>query len=209
MSDFSDRFPQAELKRPVARVSQAPDPIEPVGRCYPMIAPDVATRPRDTALICRGGHVITDSCERNPSLMTAFCRSCGLPAISKCESCGWPIEGIGEGGWQTDGWLPKACSKCGKPLPWARQETVREEVYPAGANRSEARTLPKVKLNSSRDAFLKPHLAKRTRNGIADGAEVSSSSLQRWHEGKSRLSPDNRVKLAKLLKVDPASIPND
>jgi hypothetical protein len=84
------------------------------------------------------------------------------------------------------------------PAPGNRQKRPSPEA---------AVSAPRV--HPSREAFLRPHLVKRTRNAIADAADISSSSLQRWHEGKSRLSPENRGKLAKHLRVNPLTIPND
>ncbi len=61
---------------------------------------------------------------------------------------------------------------------------------------------------AARAAFLKSHLLKDTRNSIAEGAGIAPSSLQRWHEGKTRLRVDNAAKLARFLGVDPRTIPN-
>jgi transcriptional regulator with XRE-family HTH domain len=65
------------------------------------------------------------------------------------------------------------------------------------------------KHHPTRHEFLVPHLLKCSRNAIAEDADITPSSLQRWHEGKSRLSPDNLSKLAKRLKVDARTIPNE
>jgi len=75
------------------------------------------------------------------------------------------------------------------------------------ATRKQDADLPKH--HPARDAFLQPCLLNETRNAIAEGADFSPSSLQRWHEGKSRLRPDNLSKLAKYLNRDAGVIPNN
>jgi hypothetical protein len=83
----------------------------------------------DTALICKAGHVINSSAERNPGGNAAFCTGCGEPVIGKCENCNAPIHGekyeeddlpLDLGGPDNLGFhdVPAHCHACGKPYPW-------------------------------------------------------------------------------------------
>jgi len=59
-----------------------------------------------------------------------------------------------------------------------------------------------------REEFMRPILTKRTLSAIATRSGVEYSSLHRWHAGKTRLSPENRTKLARDLDVELALIPD-
>lgn len=68
------------------------------------------------AIICKNGHVL--SCRY--SYQHKFCKTCGAEAISRCESCGYIIEGdlLSSGILTTYYEKPYYCPKCGAPYPW-------------------------------------------------------------------------------------------
>ena len=59
-----------------------------------------------------------------------------------------------------------------------------------------------------RREFIGPFLLKETLSGVATRSGIGYSSLYRWRSGETRLSPENRSKLADHLKVDLTRIPN-
>ena len=77
---------------------------------------------QDTMLVCKNGHVITDSLRASPSSARKHCDRCGAEAISTCQSCGASIPGMTH--YQDVVALtglppaPKYCHNCGKPFPW-------------------------------------------------------------------------------------------
>jgi hypothetical protein len=48
----------------------------------------------------------------------------------------------------------------------------------------------------------------RTVSAIATAGAISPSSLYRWLDGTSSLAPENRSKLAQVLKVNVDDVPN-
>ncbi len=84
-----------------------------------------------TMLVCKNGHVITDSLERS-ACDDKFCDRCGAPTISSCPTCGAKIRGDTKGGGVfIVGYVtpaPKYCPECGAPFPWtiATIESLRE-----------------------------------------------------------------------------------
>lgn len=60
----------------------------------------------------------------------------------------------------------------------------------------------------ARQVFLAPFRKKRSLNALAEDWEIEYSSLHRWQAGKSsKLSTENRAKLAEHTKMDVDSIP--
>lgn len=68
------------------------------------------------AIICKNGHVL--SCTN--SYQHQFCKTCGAEAVSRCESCGYIIEGyLLDSSILTSYYKkPYYCPKCGVPYPW-------------------------------------------------------------------------------------------
>ena len=79
------------------------------------------------------------------------------------------------------------------------EPTVRREAKPEKAG--------KVEHAARRQQFMAPFLKKETLSSIATGSELTHSSLHRWHNGRSRLRPENQAKLAAYLHTD-KEIPN-
>ncbi|AKI97988.1 DUF2321 domain-containing protein [Kosmotoga pacifica] len=77
------------------------------------------------ALICKNGHIITDTIDTQPEKYEKYCSKCGAETIKKCEHCGAFIRGDYEiPGFVTIGFppeLPKYCHNCGKPYPWTEK----------------------------------------------------------------------------------------
>ncbi len=71
------------------------------------------------ASICRNGHVITIWGDKSADFGRKFCPECGQPAVTTCEHCQEPVQGIEEGEWQEQFWrYPYFCFNCGQPYPW-------------------------------------------------------------------------------------------
>lgn len=87
--------------------------------------------PQDVAQICRNGHLVLGSLQRSPQFRKSFCEDCGAPTIEQCQTCSWPIAGIGPNAWMGGGGPykpPRYCGECGKPFPWTETalEAARE-----------------------------------------------------------------------------------
>jgi hypothetical protein len=105
------------------------------------------TKPfRDTMLVCRNGHVLTDLLHSESSTGAGNCPRCGAAALSHCLTCGQPIAGgalvpgltlLGRGT------PPDYCSGCGAPFPW---KTLDDSCRPDPIRKLERllRRLPRV-----------------------------------------------------------------
>jgi len=78
-----------------------------------------------TALICKNGHLITDSVEDEPFARQNYCSICGAEIISACPECGATF--IGAKHYQQADFtdlgssrVPAYCRQCGKPHPWTQ-----------------------------------------------------------------------------------------
>ena len=85
----------------------------------------------DTALVCRNGHVITDTMKTSPGMIAKFCIKCGAEVVSECENCHADIRGY----YHVPGVIglfeynpPKFCHECGTAYPWTatRLEALKE-----------------------------------------------------------------------------------
>ncbi len=77
---------------------------------------------RDTMLVCKNGHVITDSLGASRIAAPNRCSKCGAETISACPSCGQSIPGVTHYddvvALTSQLPAPDFCSNCGKPFPW-------------------------------------------------------------------------------------------
>ena len=75
-----------------------------------------------TAQICWNGHMITDSADVCPDLVSSFCSDCGAETTTNCSKCNemirgdYHVEGVLSVGHRTP--VPKYCHNCGVPYPW-------------------------------------------------------------------------------------------
>ena len=109
-----------------------------------------------TALICKNGHLITDSLEDEPFAQQNFCSICGAEIISACSECGTKFIGAKryeQNAFTTPGprKVPAYCRQCGKPYPWtqaaldAATALIREEDELSEAQREQLVTsLPDI-----------------------------------------------------------------
>jgi hypothetical protein len=77
--------------------------------------------PEHIAQICLNGHLVLGSIQEFPQFRKPFCEDCGSPTIEQCQTCSWPIAGIGPNAWMGGGGPyrpPRYCGECGKPFPW-------------------------------------------------------------------------------------------
>jgi len=87
--------------------------------------------------------------------------------------------------------------------------TLLEEVLNAKARSQKPRDTPeRRRAKGHRQDFMSSYLKKWTLSATSTRSGVGWSSLHRWFNGKSRLSPENITKLADFLKVDSKQIPN-
>src|ERR1019366_5408672 len=92
-------------------------------------------RPQDVAQICRNGHLVLGSLNRFPQFRMSFCTDCGAATIEECQSCHWPIAGVGSQSWMGGGGPyqpPKYCQECGKPFPWTEMALSAAREYTDG-----------------------------------------------------------------------------
>lgn len=75
-----------------------------------------------TQLVCLNGHQITDRLESFSGIKD-FCKDCGSPTISKCQSCDksilghYEVSGVVYIGSSTAD-VPSYCPSCGEAFPW-------------------------------------------------------------------------------------------
>jgi len=78
-----------------------------------------APRQRDTAAVCRRGHVATSRAETVE--YGVRCKFCGSEVITACPACGERIPGM----WQRVAAHyspPDFCERCGEPYPWLSRQ---------------------------------------------------------------------------------------
>jgi hypothetical protein len=88
--------------------------------------------PEDIAQVCRNGHLVLGSLQRFPQFSKSYCEDCGAATIDQCQSCGWPIRGIGEYAWMGTGESyrpPNYCGTCGRPFPWTETALAAAKEY--------------------------------------------------------------------------------
>jgi REase_DpnII-MboI/Uncharacterized protein conserved in bacteria (DUF2321) len=78
----------------------------------------------DRLQVCRNGHAITWSADKNPQERRSFCPECGAPTIMNCPDCGARIKGRRYTGSMLMEQVrkkpvPGFCEACGKAYPWA------------------------------------------------------------------------------------------
>ena len=89
-------------------------------------------RPKHVAQICLQGHLVLGSLKELPEFRKSFCEQCGTATISECQTCGWPIAGIGPDSWMGGGGPykpPKFCGECGRPFPWTEMALSAAKEY--------------------------------------------------------------------------------
>jgi hypothetical protein len=88
--------------------------------------------PEHVAQICRNGHLVLSSLKTFPQFRKPFCEKCGAATIEACQTCGWPITGIGPNAWMGAAGPyqpPKYCGECGKPFPWTETALTAAKEY--------------------------------------------------------------------------------
>lgn len=139
-----------------------------------------------TAQVCRNGHAITDSVDRNPGLRSSFCRSCGAATMTECESCHAPIRGY----YHVEKVLclggeyhpPDYCHSCGVAYPWTRLKIVAAEE--AAEEIAELTAAERDQLKASIPALMGQGLAtdlavSRVRRALKKLGAVGAQTLQK------------------------------
>ena len=88
--------------------------------------------PKDVAQVCRNGHLVLGSLREFPQFRKSFCEDCGEPTIEQCQTCSWPIAGVGPDSWMSGSGPykpPKYCGECGNPFPWTERALAAAREY--------------------------------------------------------------------------------
>jgi len=88
--------------------------------------------PEHVAQVCRSGHLVLGSLKSCSQLRKSFCEDCGAPTIDQCQTCCWPIAGLGPDSWMGGGgpWKPpNYCGECGSPFPWTATALATAKEY--------------------------------------------------------------------------------
>jgi hypothetical protein len=67
-----------------------------------------------------------------PQFRKSFCEECGAPTIDQCQTCCWPIAGLGPNSWMSGGGPfkpPNYCGECGSPFPWTATALTAAREY--------------------------------------------------------------------------------
>jgi hypothetical protein len=88
--------------------------------------------PEHVAQVCRSGHVVLGSLKSFPQFRKSFCEDCGAPTIDRCQTCHWPIAGVGPNSWMGGRGPfkpPNYCGECGSPFPWTEAALTAAKEY--------------------------------------------------------------------------------
>ena len=146
---------------------------------------DRKPHPKDVAQICRNGHLILGSLNRFPQFRQSFCTDCGAATINECQTCHWPIEGIGERAWMEGGgpYRPrKFCEECGTPFPWTETALSAAKEYTDDLDQLSAEEKNALKGtfdDLTSDTPRTPVAANRFKKFIAKVGPVAGSVLQK------------------------------
>jgi hypothetical protein len=108
--------------------------------------------PEHIAQICRNGHLVLSSLHDFPQFRKTFCEDCGAATIEQCQTCSWPITGLGPHSWMGGGGAykpPRYCGECGKPFPWT--ETALEAAREYADDLDQLSSEEKAKLKATFD----------------------------------------------------------
>jgi hypothetical protein len=146
---------------------------------------DRKPHPKDVAQICRNGHLILGSLNRFPQFRKSFCTDCGAATINECQTCHWPIEGIGDSAWMGGGGPyrpPKFCEECGTPFPWTETALSAAKEYTDDLDQLsvEEKTALKGTFDDlTSDTPRTPVAANRFKKFIAKVGPVAGGVLQK------------------------------
>jgi hypothetical protein len=88
--------------------------------------------PEHVAQVCRSGHLVLGSLKTFPQFEKSFCEERGAPTIDQCQTCHWPIAGLGPDSWMRGGGPfkpPNYCGECGNPFPWTATAVAAAKEY--------------------------------------------------------------------------------
>lgn len=144
-------------------------------------------RPADVAQVCRNGHLIVGSANRFPQFKKSFCQECGAATIDACQSCDWPIEGIGQEDWMSNMGPyrpPKYCGQCGNPFPWTETALLAAKEY-----------TDELDLNPDEKAQL-----KRTLDDLTRDSDRTPLAVSRFKKFISKIGPQAGAVLQKIIE---------
>lgn len=133
------------------------------------------------AIICKNGHVL--SCTN--SYQHQFCKTCGAEAISRCESCGYIIEGdlLSSSILTAYYEKPYYCPKCGAPYPWTIKLIDNAVELASLDTPLDEQSLAVIKnaipylITESIDTPVQAAKFANTINGLSDYARAAIKSL--------------------------------
>ncbi len=139
----------------------------------------------DVAQVCRSGHLVLSSLQRFPQFRKSFCEDCGAPTIDQCQTCGWPIAGLGPNSWMGGGGPfkpPNYCGECGSPFPWTATALAAAKEYTDDLDQlslEEKDALKSTFADLTSDTARTPLAASRFKKVTNKIGPVASSILQK------------------------------
>jgi hypothetical protein len=141
--------------------------------------------PEHVAQVCRSGHVVLGSLKSFPQFRKSFCEDCGAPAIDQCQTCHWPIAGIGPNSWMGGGGRfkpPNYCGECGNPFPWTAAALSAAREYTDELDQltqEEKDALKNTLIDLTTDTSRTPLAASRFKTVIRKIGPVAGNILQK------------------------------
>jgi hypothetical protein len=145
-------------------------------------------RPEHIAQICLRGHLVLGSLKSFPQFAQPFCEDCGDATISECQTCHWPIRGLGPNSWMVGGGQyrpPKFCGECGKPFPWTEMALAAAKEYTDGIDQ----------LSVEEKAML-----KRDFDDLVSETPRTPVATSRWKKFMGKIGPAAGAVLQKTLE---------
>jgi hypothetical protein len=141
--------------------------------------------PEHVAQICLNGHLVLGSVQEFPQFRKSFCEDCGAATIEQCQTCSWPIAGIGPQAWMGGGSPykpPRYCGECGNPFPWTETALKAAKEYADDLDQltlEERATLKATFDDLTIDTARTPVAANRFKKFLTKVGPVAASVLQR------------------------------
>jgi hypothetical protein len=141
--------------------------------------------PEHVAQICLNGHLVLGSIQDFPQFRKSFCEDCGSPTIEQCQTCSWPIAGIGPHAWMGGGGPyrpPRYCGECGKPFPWTETALKAAKEFAEELDQltvEEKATLKTTVDDLTTDTARTPLAASRFKNFLTKIGPHAGAVLQK------------------------------
>jgi hypothetical protein len=141
--------------------------------------------PEHVAQVCRNGHLVLGSLKSFPQFRQSFCEDCGAATIDQCQTCGWPIAGIGPNSWMAGTGPfkpPRYCGECGSPFPWTETALAAAKEYTDDLDQlsaEEKNALKDTFIDLTNDTARTPLAASRFKKLVSKIGPVAGGILQK------------------------------